>query len=355
MVQWDAGSVDGALTRARSSRRPRPDAVLGAARTVYTKQNMASLDSIASLYSMTGYATQRVEPAPGEAETPAFTLTLKSVNHRFLDLQLRLALQSDPLDLQLRKLLKDNLRRGHVELTLQLDRRAAAPSTTLTFNDDLLASYLTAFRLAAIRHQLTAEPDLNELLRTPGMLTTQQSTAPEETVAIEAAVLAALPALLAQFNDSRAQEGAALADSLRANMHRLLTLAAEASTLREGVREVTFDRLRVRIAELVEPAPSGELESRLLTEAALLADRSDIEEELVRLRTHAGRFLALLAEGGELGKRLDFLLQELNREANTLLSKTSGAASGSGLRLTDIGLEMKVEIERAKEQIQNLE
>ena len=115
----------------------------------------------------------------------------------------------------------------------------------------------------------------------------------------------------------------------------------------------TFERLRGRIAELTQGAAPSE--ERLLAEAALLAERSDVEEELVRLRTHAERFLTLLNGGGELGKHLDFLVQELNREANTLLSKTSGASSGNGLRITDIGLEMKVEIERAKEQVQNLE
>jgi len=112
---------------------------------------------------------------------------------------------------------------------------------------------------------------------------------------------------------------------------------------------------------LKSDAPSNEgpavqqLDSRLLAEAALLVERSDIEEELVRLRTHIESFLEMLDVGGELGKRLDFLLQELNREANTLLSKTTGGDPGIGLRLTTLGLEMKAEIERAREQVQNLE
>jgi uncharacterized protein (TIGR00255 family) len=106
------------------------------------------------------------------------------------------------------------------------------------------------------------------------------------------------------------------------------------------------------MAELLE----GNLpEDRLLSESALLAERSDIDEELVRLQTHVARFHTLLDAGGELGKRLDFLLQELNREANTLLSKTSGATAGNGLRITELGLEMKLEIEKAREQVQNLE
>jgi uncharacterized protein (TIGR00255 family) len=92
-----------------------------------------------------------------------------------------------------------------------------------------------------------------------------------------------------------------------------------------------------------------------MEEAALLAERSDVEEEIVRLRTHVQHFIDLLAAGGELGKKLDFLLQELNREANTLLSKTSGAVAGNGLRITELGLGMKSEIEKVREQVQNIE
>jgi uncharacterized protein (TIGR00255 family) len=139
---------------------------------------------------------------------------------------------------------------------------------------------------------------------------------------------------------------------------RLRALAEEAAELRTGAREAHYERLRTRIAELLkadEAAAAQATDSRLLAEAALLVERSDIEEELVRLRAHIESFLEMLDAGGELGKRLDFLLQELNREANTMLSKTTGGDPGLGLRLTTLGLEMKAEIERAREQVQNLE
>jgi len=113
----------------------------------------------------------------------------------------------------------------------------------------------------------------------------------------------------------------------------------------EWSREAQFDRLRSRLVELTEGVPVSE--ERLLTEAAVLAEKSDIEEEIVRLRTHVDRFVAMLDEGGELGKRLDFLLQELNREANTMLSKTSGAAGENSLRITELGLEMRPRSENA--------
>ena len=309
------------------------------------------MSEAAAVYSMTGFASVRLDGL----EVGSATLSLKSVNHRFLDLQVRIPGQMEVLEAQLRKLLTAALRRGHVELTLQIERRVRA---SVGFNEELLAGYVDAFRVAAAKHGLNAEPDLNEMLRLPGMLAAQ-AAAPgvqrEELAGLEAAVVEAVPGLVELFQQAREQEGASLVAALRTSMERLRVLADEAAALREGVRVAMFERLRARIAELTQPTATGELEGRLLTEAALLAERSDVEEELVRLRTHAERFLAMLEAGGEVGKRLDFLLQELNREANTLLSKTSGASSGNGLRITEIGLEMKVEIERAREQVQNLE
>jgi uncharacterized protein (TIGR00255 family) len=123
--------------------------------------------------------------------------------------------------------------------------------------------------------------------------------------------------------------------------------------LRNGVREVQFERLRTRLTELTEGVAVSE--ERLLAEAAVLAEKSDVEEEIVRLKTHIDRFTAMLDEGGELGKRLDFLLQELNREANTMLSKTGASAGDNSLRITELGLEIKAEIEKAREQVQNIE
>jgi uncharacterized protein (TIGR00255 family) len=135
-------------------------------------------------------------------------------------------------------------------------------------------------------------------------------------------------------------------------MERLAALTGEARELRVGVAAAEFAKLKGRLKVLLEA--EGISEDRMLAEAALLATRSDVEEELVRLKTHVERFLELLDGGGELGRQLDFLLQEMNREANTLLSKTSGVA-GNGTRITEAGLGMKSEIEKAREQVQNLE
>jgi len=316
------------------------------------------------IYSMTGYATAQSATDDGVA----FTLTLKSVNHRFLDLNLRVPSDCDALEVALRRLIKERVKRGHIDVTLHVDRRLRDSSQTVQLNRELLAAHVQIFHDAAKLHHFNVEPNLNELLLMPGVLSTESGAAAPDVArgpALEAAVMAIAPALLDQLNQVRGVEGAALAAELRASMLRLRTLAEECAALRTGAREAHFERLRTRIGELLKADASvaeaaGQdagpaFDYRMLAEAALLVERSDIEEELVRLRAHIESFLEMLDAGGELGKRLDFLLQELNREGNTMLSKTTGGDPGIGLRLTTLGLEIKTEIERAREQVQNLE
>lgn len=301
---------------------------------------------MSSIYSMTGFASAR-----SGADAPiGFSLAIKSVNHRFLDLHLRLPSYCDSLEIQLRRLLKEMLKRGHVEVTLQVERKASAQ---IQLNEDLLGAYVAAIAKAADIHGLPNQPDLNGLLRIPGVMTAESSIGVEGIPELDQAVIAAMPALVERLNEVRAQEGAALAAELRASMKRLQAFGEEMASLRNGVREAQFERLRARLAELTDGVPVTE--ERLLSEAAVLAEKSDIEEEIVRLRTHIERFVGMLDEGGELGKRMDFLLQELNREANTMLSKTGSASGENSLRITELGLEIKAEIEKAREQVQNLE
>ena len=298
------------------------------------------------IYSMTGFASVR----SGAEEKVGFALAIKSVNHRFLDLQLRLPSYCDALEMQIRRVLKETLKRGHVEVTLQVERKV---SSQIQLNADLLGAYLGAFAQAAETYGIANQPDLNSLLRIPGVMSVEASVGLEGIPELDQAVMAEMPLLLEKLNEVRAQEGASLVAELRASMGRLRAFADEMAGLRNGVREAQFERLRVRLMELTEGVPVTE--ERLLSEAAVLAEKSDIEEEIVRLKTHIDRFVAMLDEGGELGKRLDFLLQELNREANTMLSKTSAAAGNNSLRITELGLEIKAEIEKAREQVQNLE
>ncbi len=301
-------------------------------------------DPTQPVYSMTGFA--RV--AGRVSETLGFSLSLKSVNHRFLDLHMRLPSGAEEIEIHLRRILKEKLHRGHVEVTLNLERSQKAEAG---YDHALVAAYVEAFRAAATEHHLNAEPDLNSVFRLPGVLLAEARSSDEELKAVEDAVLRETGALIAALQTMRAQEGSALAGELRAGMDRLRALVDEAALLREKVQQAYFDRLSQRMKSMLE---GGFDPDRILQEAALIAERSDVEEEVTRLRTHIGHFTGLLDQGGEVGKKLDFLLQEMNREANTLLSKTSGVA-GNGTRITEAGLGMKSEIEKAREQVQNLE
>ena len=294
--------------------------------------------------SMTGFA--RI--AGRVSDTLGFSVSLKSVNHRFLDLHMRLPPGAEGIEIQLRRLLKEKLRRGHVEVTLNLERSQKAEAG---YDHALVAAYVEAFRAAATEHRLTAEPDLNAVFRLPGVLMAESRNSDEELIGLEEAVLREADSLIAALETMRAQEGSLLANELRANMERLHTLVDEAATLREKVQQAYVERLSQRLKAMLD---GGFDQDRILQEAALIAERSDVEEEVTRLRTHIDHFTGLLDQGGEVGKKLDFLLQEMNREANTLLSKTSGV-EGNGTRITEAGLGMKSEIEKAREQVQNLE
>ena len=303
---------------------------------------------VSPIYSMTGFAriSGRV------SESLGFTLSLKSVNHRFLDLHMRIPSGSESLEMQLRRELKQKLIRGHVEVTLNLDRGERAEAA---YDAGLVEAYLSAFRAVSAEHGLAGTPDLNAILRLPGIFNGDSRgsdrRSDEESRALEAAVLKELPAVIDALNTMREQEGSALAAELCAGLGRLERLVDEAAGLREDVRTAYFERISQRISEMLNGAFDRD---RILQEAALLAERSDVDEEITRLRTHIDHFRSLIGAGGEIGKKLDFLLQEMNREANTLLSKTGGIA-GNGPRITELGLGMKSEIEKAREQIQNLE
>lgn len=296
--------------------------------------------------SMTGFAqvTGELPGQNGARNGLAFALSLKAVNHRFLDLHFRLPSGNDALEMQLRRVLKEKMARGHVEVTLTLERTS---SETFALNREIVGGYIAAFRAAAVEFSVTAEPDLNAVLRIPGALDAPDSANGE----LEAAVMGKVPEALDRLNQMREEEARGIARELRERMAHLLEAGRNVQQHRRAVLQNYSERLQSRLQELLGASIDKE---RALQEAALLVDRSDIQEEIVRLETHVRHFLSLLDDGGEIGKKLDFLLQEMNREANTLLSKTSGLA-GEALKITEAGLAMKAEIEKAREQVQNLE
>ena len=291
--------------------------------------------------SMTGFAQVKGQTA-GQLE---FSLSLKSVNHRYLDLHFRMPSGSEALEMKLRRELKDKLARGHIELTLNLERSGG---NGFALNREMVGGYIAAFRAAAQEFGIVADPDLNAILRLPGAMDAVTLPADGE---IETAIEHKLDEALRNLNHMREEEGRGIECELRERMLHIQKASAGVAGHRSTVLHAYAEKLKSRLHELTQ----GQFDSdRLMQEAALLVDRSDIQEELVRLDTHVKHFLALLDQPGELGKKLDFLLQEMNREANTLLSKTSGLA-GEALKITEMGLAIKSEIEKAREQVQNVE
>jgi uncharacterized protein (TIGR00255 family) len=292
-----------------------------------------------AIRSMTGFAQVK-----GVMSNLTFSLSVKSVNHRFLDLHFRLPANSDALEMVLRRVLKEKLARGHVDVNLSFDQSAGA----MALNRPLVSAYVHAFRAAAAEVGIAAEPDLNSVLRLPGALDGATGPTDEE---LAPAVLPKLDEALERLNHMREEEGRALDRELRERMAHILSACGEVKKHRDVVLKGYSERLNTRLQEWLGASVPPE---RIAQEAALLADRSDIHEELVRLENHVQHFLGLIDSEGEVGKKLDFLLQELNREANTLLSKTSGLA-GDAVRITEAGLAMKADIEKAREQVQNIE
>jgi uncharacterized protein (TIGR00255 family) len=292
--------------------------------------------------SMTGFARVRKTAPDGE-----IAVSIKSVNHRGLDTHFHMAPELDPFEGVIRSAVKAKVARGHLQIHVALNRTAPADASSL--NRPLLQAYLQAFREAAGDFP-ESKPDLNAALRLPGML--QTGVAAEPDAGLEQALLEATNEALELLNRFREREGAAMAAEMRERCASVCDLVAQMEKIRSRATQAFQKRLNERLRELLRGA--GIEPQRLAQEAAMLAERSDISEELVRLKTHAAQLEKLLDASGEVGKRLDFLLQEMNREANTILSKTGGLGD-LGLTITDLALAAKAEIDKLREQSLNLE
>jgi len=295
--------------------------------------------------SMTGFARVSRSLPSGE-----LTLSIKTVNHRGLDMHFHMPVDFDAVEPALRRVIRDRVARGHVQVQLSL-RRAASAAAGATINEALLRSWLEAFQDAATRFGIDSRPDLNQALRIPGIIETAAENS-ADAASVEAEILAAAALAIRELDGFRLREGAVIETEIHMRAACLRELVSKMEDIRSRALPAFQQRLRDRLSEMlsgsqVDPA-------RLAQEAAILAERSDIAEELVRLKTHADQTDALLAAEGETGKKLDFLLQEMNREANTILSKTGGLGE-TGLTLTNLGLAAKAEIERIREQSLNIE
>lgn len=291
--------------------------------------------------SMTGFSQSK-----GQQGEYSFTINVKSVNHRFLDLHLRLPANSDALEMRARKLVKEHMQRGHVEVAIKLDR---VETSGVSVNREMVRGYVAAFRKIGGELGLSGEPDLNVIFRLSGVLAGGDEF-PEDP-GLEETILAKLEEAIRRLDEMRLHEGQGIVRELRERMDHLQNGTNEVDSLRTKVLRAYVEKVQSKIQELIGNQPDPD---RVLQEAALLADKTDIQEEIVRMKTHIEHFLGMLEGGREVGKKLDFLLQEMNREANTMLSKTSGV-SGEALRITELGLAMKAEIEKSREQVQNIE
>ncbi len=290
------------------------------------------------IWSMTGFGSGLAE-APGMAAR----VEVRSVNSRFVEVQLRCPSRLQALEAQVRERVAGRVTRGKVSVVIEWEEQGAAGALP-SLDEEAVGNYLRQLERLRQLGDLEGRPDLALVAGLPGVF----KVAPAVEVAADAErlVLEALDLALDAFDQMRRAEGAALGADLRARVGQiergLGQIAAWAAEARDRLR----GQLRDRVAALLRP---GEIpEERLALEVVLLAERSDIAEEVVRFHSHNAQFIAALDKGGEVGRRLNFLLQEQNREANTISSKASEA------QIVHLAVEIKEEVERLREQVQNL-
>ena len=315
--------------------------------SVKTTEEKAAGKSAGECRSMTGYAMVR-----GEHAGWSIRVSIKSVNHRFLEVKLRIPDSLEPYELRLRQAVREKIHRGHLELHISVEPGKSAP---VHVNRELLQAYLNAAEELRQKTGAKGELDLVSLLRLPGVVGGLAPALPEtdeEQEVLGQELEKYLREALSRLDEMRRVEGRHLAEEMRTRLTRISEQAEKARGLVDTLQPMFTRRLESRLRELlggvnIDPG-------RIAQEAALLAERSDISEELDRLRSHLLQFRKLVDGAGEVGKKLDFLLQEMHREANTMLSKTPGVES-EALAVTGLALEIKAEIEKLREQVQNLE
>ena len=294
-----------------------------------------------ALASMTGYAR-----AGGRVEGAAFACEVKSVNGRGLDLRLRLASGFDALEAEIRRRVGRALSRGSVTISLEVSRDTGGGEIALNRQ----ALELVMATIEELSHRIEAQaPRLDGILGLRGVLVEKpqpMGAAGEE--ALHGAILAAIDQCLAGLVEAREAEGDHLRAVIMARLDEIAALTDAAERHPARGREAILARLKLQLAELAE-AGVALSEERLLQEAILLATKADIREELDRLSAHVAAARELVRQGGPVGRKLDFLAQEFNREANTLCSKSNA------VELTAIGLDLKAAIDQLREQVQNIE
>jgi uncharacterized protein (TIGR00255 family) len=294
-----------------------------------------------TLSSMTGFAR-----ADGVAAAYVWAWELKSVNAKGIDLRLRLPPGWDVIELPVRTRASKALARGTVYATLSVERTAVEP--VVRVNDSVLSAVLATLKNLSGRVE-AAPARLDGILAIKGVVEVVDSPEREDDRrTAEAAVVAGFDQALAELTQMRQQEGQALARVLLARLAEIATLVAKADTAPGRQPEAIKRRIAEQLAQLWDNASRFDID-RLHQEAVLIATKADVREELDRLNAHVAQARKLIETGGAIGRRLDFLSQELNRESNTLCAKSND------VELTNIGLELKTVVEQFREQVQNLE
>ncbi len=290
--------------------------------------------------SMTGYGRGAVT-----GDDFSFSVDLKTVNNRFLDIHLRTGSELSPLEPAIKRRISSRLSRGRVDVTVSFERTG---QVAYELNRPLIAGYVEALKQMRQDFGITGELDINVIARIPGALQPARNGMDERMVA---ALEEAVDEALDELEKMRQSEGEALRLEMRDRVQKIEALVPTIEQSAGGLADTYRVRLQKRIAELVNRGGQiVELDpSRLAQEVAYLADRSDVSEEMVRLRSHLSQFQEALDSQNETGKMLDFLLQELNREANTTLSKSTD------LTIKEAALAIKAEVEKLREQVQNVE
>jgi uncharacterized protein (TIGR00255 family) len=285
--------------------------------------------------SMTGFAAASLESAQG-----SMGIELKTVNHRYLEFQTRIPEELRPLEPAMREAVAAKLTRGKVDCRITFTPLTVS-ARSLTPDADAMATLHAAAHLVAARFPDARPLSVSEVLHWPGVLAQDSLSADE----VKEQVLGLVDRAIAELNQSRAREGAKLATVLRERLDGMAALVKEAAPLVPGAVKAFQEKLATKIAE----AAATPTDERVQQEIVLYAARIDVDEEIARLNTHISEFRRVLDKGGACGKRLDFLCQELNREANTLGSKSVAN------EMTRISVELKVLIEQMREQVQNIE
>jgi len=289
---------------------------------------------------MTGYGKAMVA-----GDDYSVSVDLKTVNNRFLDIHLRVGSELAALEPSIKKRITSRLSRGRVDVTVSVERVA---QIAYEINRPLIAGYVSALKQLQQDFGIAGELDINVIARIPGALQPARNGVDDR---ITGALERALDQALDELEKMRVQEGDALKQELRDRVQKIETLVPIIESSAAGLADAYRLRLQKRIGELLNRGGQViEIDPvRLAQEVAYLADRSDVSEEMVRLRSHLSQFQEALDAPGEAGKMLDFLLQELNREANTTLSKSTDLA------IKEAGLAIKAEVEKLREQVQNVE